>query len=214
MNELNPTRLPRLRSEAPAQPLSPRVEFILKRTDLAIPPETVINLTNILEKDLLSGYKQLVAIDQNIGGVGLHNVNTKEGDVLSGAYHIQFRGLFRPIQYVYQRLSEDGLVWNARIIILYSCLHVEEAVKYRFNIPDSNKSSLGILLWHNPIVKKTLDATFLKLLGHLNETIYGKNKHTILHIDIDAHVYLLTEHRLFPLSARAAQGSSLRQVYF
>lgn len=189
MNEFNPTRLPKLKSETATQPLSPRIEFMLKCTDIATSPETVTKLTDILEKDLLSGYKQLVAIDQNIGGVGLHNVNKQEGDTLTGAYDIQFRGLFRPIQYIYQRISEDDLVWNARIIILYSCLHVEKAVKYRFNISDENRSSLGILLRQTSIVKKTLDAAVLKLLDTLNKTIYGKTKHTITHIDIDAHDY-------------------------
>lgn len=162
---------------------------MLKSADITISPETVIKLTAMLEKDLLRGYKQLVGIDQNIGGVGLHNVSKQERDILTGAYDIQFRGLFRPIQYIYQRLSEDDLVWNARTIILNSCLHVEKAVKYRFNIPDENRSSLGVLLSHNSIVKKTLDAAFLKLLVALNKTIYGKTKHTITHIDIDAHDY-------------------------
>lgn len=193
MNEFNPIRLPKLRSETATQPLSAHIEFMLKCADIAISPETVIKLTDILEKDLLRGYKQLVAIDQNIGGVGLHNVNKQEGDILTGAYDIQFRGLFRPIQYIYQRLSEDDLVWNARIIILNSCLHVEKALKYRFNISDENRSSLGMLLWQNSIVKKTLDAAFLKLLVTLNKTIYGKNKHTIEHIDMDAHDYSPTD---------------------
>lgn len=90
---------------------------------------------------------------------------------------------------IYQRLSENDLVWNARIVISNSCLHVEKAVKYRFNISDENRSSLGILLRRNSIVKETLDAAFLELLVDLNKTIYGKNKHTIEHIDIDAHDY-------------------------
>jgi len=189
MNEFNPTRLPKLRKETVTQLLSPQIECMLKRADIATSPETVFNLTGILEKDQLSGYKQLVAIDQNIGGVGLHNVNKQEGDILTGAYDIQFRGLFRPIQYIYQRLSEGDLVWNARIIILYSCLHVEKAMKYRFKIPDENRSSLGILLWQYSIVKKTLDTVFLKLLDDLNKTIYGKTKHTITQINMDAHDY-------------------------
>jgi hypothetical protein len=181
--------LPPLKSTPPEQPLSPHISLLLERTNLGISSQTIIELADTIQKDLLQGYKLLIDLDKGIGGVGLYNVNKQEGDRVTGAYRGEFRGLFRPIQYVYASLGEDDLVWNARYIVLNSCLHVEKAVKYRFKIPEYNGSSLGILLWRKPAVRSTLDEPFFEILSGLNDTIYKKNKHTIEHIKIDAHDY-------------------------
>ena len=181
--------LPSLKSTPPEQPFSPLISLLLERTNLGISSQTIIELADTIQKDLLQGYKLLLDIDKGIGGVGLYNVNKQEGDNVTGAYRVEFRGLFRPIQYVYQSLGENDLVWNARDIVRNSCLHVEKAVKYRFNIHEGDRTSLGILLWRNRIVRNTLSAPFLKILSDLNDTIYGKNKHTIEHVKIDAHDY-------------------------
>jgi hypothetical protein len=181
--------LPPLKSIPPEHLFSPRISLLLGQTNLGISPQTIIELTDTIQKDLLQGYKLLLDIDKGIGGVGLYNVNKQEGDKVTGAYRVELRGLFRPIQYVYGRIRENNLDWDARIIVMNSCLHVENAVKYRFDIHEGEKSSLGVLLWRKPIVKDTLDTPFLEILRGLNDTIYGKNKHTIEHIKIDAHDY-------------------------
>ena len=181
--------LPPLKSTPPEHLLSPRISSLLERTNLGISSQTIIELADTIQKDLLQGFKLLIDIDKGIGGVGLYNVNKQEGDEVTGAYRVEFRGLFRPMQYIYADLEEDNLVWNARDIVRNSCLHVEKAVKYRFEIHEGDRSSLGILLWRKPIVRDTLDAPFLEILRGLNDTIYGKNKHTIEHVKIDDHDY-------------------------
>jgi hypothetical protein len=181
--------LPPLKSIPPEQPLAPPILLLLEQTNLGISSQTIIKLADTIQKDLPQGYKLLVDIDKGIGGVGLYNVNKLEGDRLTAAYRVEFRGLFRPMQYIYADLAEDNLVWRARDIVMNSCLHVEKAVKCRFDIHEGDRSSLGILLWRKPIVKDTLDTLFFQILSDLNKTIYGKNKHTIEHIKIDDHDY-------------------------
>jgi len=180
--------LPQIKSNSTGHTLSPRVsDLLLGCTSLTINSKDIIEVAETLQKDLLQGYKSLTEMDKVISGVGLHNVNKTEGTLLTGAYRSEFRGLFRPIQYVYKFLSYNDLPWTAREIVRYSCLHIENAAKYRFTIPDSDKSSLGKLLWNKKSIRTTLEAPFLRMLTDLNDTVYGKNKHTIEHIDLDAH---------------------------
>jgi len=181
--------LPPLKSIPPEQPLSRRISLLLERTGLGISSQTIIEMAVIIQKDLLRGFKLLVDIDKGIGGVGLYNVNKQEGDEVTGAYRIEFRGIFRPLQYIYADLADRDLVWTARDIVQNSCLHVEQAVKYRFNINPYARGSLGVLLYKKTTAQSTLDTPFFQILSDLNETIYGKNKHTIEHIKIDDHDY-------------------------
>jgi hypothetical protein len=158
----------------------------MERTSLGIPPEAVVQLAKTIEENLPVGYQQLVTIDEKIGGVGLHNVNRREGDTLTGAYRVQFRPLFRPIQYVYKWLSYDDPVWNARRIVQDSCLHLENAVKFRFSIPEGDRASLGVLLSRRP-VRQGIEPALLDLLRILNRIVYGASKHSVEDIEIDAH---------------------------
>ena len=89
MNEFTRTRFPKLRSAPPGQPLSPSIESLLKRTSFALSSEAVIELASTIEKDLLTGYRRLVAIDQEIGGVGLHNVNKRDEEYFTANYRIE-----------------------------------------------------------------------------------------------------------------------------
>jgi hypothetical protein len=171
------------------QTISPHISSLLEKSDLNISSQKIITVTNTIRKDLLQGFKLLVTIDKGIGGVGLYNVNKKEGDEVTGAYRIKFRGIFRPLQYIYADLGEDDLLWNARDIVQNSCLHVEKAMKFRFDIPEFDGSSLGVLLWKKTNAKSILDTTFFEILTGLNEKIYTKNKHTIEHIKMDDHDY-------------------------
>lgn len=157
------------------------------RTGLGISPEAIVKLAKTIEENLPVGYQQLVTIDEKIGGVGLHNVNKREGDTLTGAYKVQFRPLFRPIQYVYKWLSYDDPVWNARRIVQDSCLHLENAVKFRFSIREGDRASLGVLLSRRPVIIQGVEPALLDLLCMLNRIVYGASKHSVEDIDIDAH---------------------------
>lgn len=159
-------------------------------------PKSIVDLAQEISGDLLVGYQKLEALDQTIGGVGLHNVHHRiSDDEMTGDYRIEFRPQFRPIQYVYMWLSYDDLVWNACRIVQDSCLHIENAVKYRFKIPLTKNASLGVLLGE-PQVKADLDSAFLGLLRTLNRIVYRRAKHTIEELKID-------EHRFTPADALA-----------
>jgi len=182
-------RLPKLKSAFSQRPLSQNIEDLLNQSGLNVQPQEIIKLAETTEKNILEGYHQIITIDQSLGGVGLHNVNRQEGELLTGSYKIEFRPLFRPIQYVYAWISFGDLFWNARRIVLDSCLHIENSVKYRFNIPESDRSSLGILLNHRAFIGSTLEPSFLDFLNMLNWIVYRKSKHSVEHILPDAHCY-------------------------
>lgn len=143
-------------------------------------------MITVLGNDIEAGYEQLVTIDSEIGGVGFHNVNRIEGDIWRGSYRIEFRPLFRPIQYVQEPVVDGDLVWGARRIVQYSCLHVENALKFRFRIRPDDRASLGQLLLRDPI-KRQLDPPLLDLLISLNRIVYRAAKHSVEDIKIDAH---------------------------
>lgn len=127
-----------------------------------------------------------MAIDQEIGGVGLHNVNIRDEEYFTGNYRIEFRPLFRPIQYVFTWVTDDDLVWNARRIVQDSCLHVENAVKFRFAIPMDENASLGVLLGRRSVIIE-LKPAFLDLLRALNRVVYRTAKHSVEDLRINAH---------------------------
>jgi hypothetical protein len=143
-------------------------------------------LAAALRDDVEAGYVRPVAIDREIGGVGLHNVNRLEGDALTGSYRVELRPLFRPIQYVYSYLADMDPVWAARRIVQDSCLHIENAVKFRFAIWEGDRASLGVLLSRKAI-EQELGLAFRELLRGLNRVVYRTAKHTVEEIDIDAH---------------------------
>jgi len=189
-------KLPRLASEAPSAPISPNIVALLADSGLNISTQSIIDLAQEISRDLLAGYQRLEALDQAIGGVGLHNVHHRiSDDEMTGDYRIEFRPQFRPIQYVYMWLSYDDLVWNACRIVQDSCLHIENAVKYRFKIPLTKNASLGVLLGE-PQVRVNLDSALLGLLNTLNKIVYRRAKHTIEELKID-------EHRFAPADALA-----------
>lgn len=188
MGKFRQTRLAKLKNELPRQPLSPQIADLLKRTGLNISSQDVIELTETIEKDLLTGYRRLVTIDQGIGGVGFHNVNRQEGELLTGNYRVEFRPLFRPIQYVFSWITVGDLVWNARRIVQDSCLHIENAVKFRFNISSMDNVSLGVLLNRQSVIHG-LEPGFLHILHMLNRIVYRKAKHSVENLNIDAHCF-------------------------
>jgi len=187
MAELNrETRLPKIASELPEHPLTPVVALLLQYTDIGLSLRGVVDLATMLTTDTELGYAELVDIDRSIGGVGLHNVNRQEGDVLRGSYRIELRPLFRPIQYVQAHVLDQDPVWAARDIVRDSCLHVENAVKFRFTIRQGDRRSLGQLLGPETTMGQ-LAPRFLELLTGLNRVVYRAAKHSVEEISIDAH---------------------------
>lgn len=186
MNEAQRIQLLKAKSAVPTSPMATSIESLLHCTDLAISQKTIVKLAETIATDLRAGYQQLITIDQEIGGVGLHNIHRRNGEYFTGNYRVEFRPLFRPIQYVFAWVTDEDLVWNARRIVQDSCLHIENAVKYRFDIPEEEHASLGVLL-DKRIVKTELESSFLALLRNLNRVVYRTAKHSVEDIRIDAH---------------------------
>jgi hypothetical protein len=186
MNELRQTRFPRLRSSRPAQVLTPTIAQLLEQSGVGISSQAIVAMANLLQKELITGYEWLTAIDKIVGGVGLHNVNRHEKNGLTGTYNVEYRPLFRPIQYVFMYIFNGDLIWNARRIVQDSCLHLENAVKYRFHIWEGDRASLGILLNRQQIMKE-IEPALLDLMLTLNRIVYRTAKHSVEDIRIDAH---------------------------
>ena len=167
--------------------MSSNIAALLKYTEIGITLQNVIKLATVVENDLYQGYEDLLGIDQEIGGVGLHNVHRPDGQWVTGNYRVELRPLFRPIQYVYRDLGHDDLVWEARHIVQWSCAHVEDAIKYRFKILESFNASLGVLLTQQPEIKDTLEPDLYEWLLNLNREVYRAAKHRVEELNIDAH---------------------------
>lgn len=188
MDNSKKNSIPEIRSSAPPTPMSSGIKELLSQTQLAIKDKDVVLLAELIQHNLSKGYHELVYIDEQIGGVGLHNVNIQIGDQLNGRYRIEFRHLFRSIQYVHKSLSMNDIVWNARQIVQYSCLHVENALKYRVKEIEREKVSLGVLLgWQITIHK--IEPYLRNVMLTLNRIVYRGAKHSVENIDIDAHLF-------------------------
>lgn len=205
-------RLPRLKSAFAQQLLSPDILTLLEQTGLAIGPQTIIGLATAIQDDLVVGYDQLSEIDSRIGGVGLHNINRPDGEWLTGNYRLEFRPLFRPIQYVYGAISQNDLTWEARHIIQWSCGHVEDAVKFRFNIPRTFYASLGVLLTRRPEIKNELEPKLFEWLLTLNRAVYRGAKHAVEELEIDAHRFAPADALAVYLMCRCAGVQLLDQT--
>jgi len=186
MNELRQTQFPRLRSGRPVHVLTPTIAQLLEQSSVGISSQAIIAMANLIQKDLITGYEWLTAIDRIIGGVGLHNVNRHDKHGLTGSYDVEYRPLFRSIQYVFMSIFNDDLVWNARRIVQDSCLHLENAVKYRFHIWEGDRASLGILLNRQNIIEE-MEPALLDLMLTLNRIVYRAAKHSVEEIRIDVH---------------------------
>ena len=196
-------QLTRLKSAPPRRRLAPTIAALLNNTRLGISPGAVTNLAETIQTDLHAGYQELLGIDQEIGGVGLHNVNRQDGQWVTGNYRVELRPLFRPIQYVFTWLCQDDLIWNSRRIVQDSCLHIEYAVKFLFHIRDDMNASLGVLLNLPPVVQG-LDPAFRGLMLGLNRTVYRAAKHSVEEIKIDAHRFTPAEALAVYLTCRWA----------
>ncbi len=187
MTEFADPRRTRLRSDSPQYPMSPPVAHLLANTSVLLTRDGIVALAETIQGDFLAGYKQLLTIDRQIGGVGFHNVNRREGEWLTGAYRVEFRPIFRPIQYAFQMLVDEDLVWNARYIVQWSCAHVEDTIKYRFRIPSDLNASLGVLLTRRPAIARDLEPALLAWLLDLNRLVYRHSKHSVEELTLDRH---------------------------
>lgn len=174
-------------SEPPAWPLSQPIVVLLSKSGFTLEPSMVIQLAHGLRRSPRTAWEQLAAMEEAIGGVGIHNVNRSEGKWLMGAYRSEFRPLFRPIQYVSGKIFGEDLVWDARHIVQWSCGHVEDSIKYRFGLLENDHASLGILLTRRPIIERSLEPHLLNWLRLLNHEVYRGSKHALEDIHIDSH---------------------------
>ena len=76
--------------------------------------------------------KKLFDIEQKIGGIGVHNVNTfflGNENHATGSYRRDDRSIFRPIQYCSTALFQHYIVLDTRYFIDNSCAHIESLLK-------------------------------------------------------------------------------------
>ena len=186
MNERQRKKFHPMKSELPVMLISQVPESLLMQTSVVVSSPTIVEIAKLLNTDVENAFSKILEIDKTIGGVGLYNVERQEGEEWTGAYLVEYRPLFRPFQYVIAGLTEADIEWNARDVIENACLHIEKAIKFRFGIPESNNSSLGILL-DKPSIGHALGLTFLQLLKTLNRLVYRMAKHSVEEITIDRH---------------------------
>ncbi len=137
-----------------------------------------------------TAYDDLVKIDSQIRGLGLHNVNEEtQGWWYTGAYRIEDRPIFRGIQYIGSHMGNLKLETLAPSIVVESCYHVEGSLKRRLNV-DGNLSIGGILGRSNA---QPLGSDLLETLEYLDEFVYNRGKRTIEDIDLDERMFSLAD---------------------
>ena len=187
----------------------PEVQRLLEMVDLAQYQSEIQRIAAQLlaaqsPDERYPAYLDLLAIDETIPGLGLHNVN--EGH--SGVYQIPHRPIFRGIQYVEMHLSSATPEWLARDIVEMACYHVEGSLKHRLNI--EVPWSVGMILSRTPSHK--LDAELTTVLWHLNLTVYNRAKHTIERIDLDSHLFSVADAIAVYLACRHISATLLKDM--
>ena len=172
------------------------VEYLLEAVDLSKQKDEILRIAVEMEgarefiEKKMTAYIDLLTIDSQIPGLGLHNVNVQsENGSLSGCYNLEDRPIFRGIQYVEAHLWNQGLDWLSRQIVTESCYHVEGSLKRRLEVK-GNLSVGRILARRNA---QTLDDELIGALEDLNSAIYNNAKHTIENIELDAHMFSVAD---------------------
>ena len=178
-----------LRTQGSRPGLNPAIGELLSETGLPTDGSKVVRLARDLQLDPKGTLPRFLDIERTIGGVGFHNVNRQDGLGLTGVYRTEFRPIFRPIQYATRDLFDKDLEWDARHIVQWACGHVEDALKYRFGIPEYDRASLGILLNRQSSIRRDLDGRFLTWLRKVNTVIYRGSKHAMEALSIDVHLF-------------------------
>ena len=172
------------------------VEHLLEAVDLSEQKDEILRIAVEIEgavefiEKKKDAYVDLLAIDRQIPGLGLHNVSERTEDGwLSGCYNVEDRPIFRGIQYVEAHLWSLGLEWLSRQIVTESCYHVEGSLKRRLAV--KGNLSVGRILGHRDA--QTLDPDLRGILEYLNSAIYNNAKHTIENIELDAHMFSVAD---------------------
>ena len=189
MNVRRRDHLINLRTDSSQPGLNPAIAGLLSDTGLPVDGPKVVRLARDLQGYPEGALPRFLRIERAIGGVGLHNVNRREGRLLTGVYRTEFRPIFRPIQYATKDLFDQDLEWDARRIVQWSCGHVEDALKHRFNIPENDRASMGILLTRRPYIRRGLNRHFVKWMLKVNAVIYRGAKHAMEDLHIDVHLF-------------------------
>lgn len=118
----------------------------------------------------LPSLSRVLEFDRGLGGIGLFNINIGR----TGRYHVEDRGILRPLQYIYMHLENhaDSLSWYTRDIVHMSGLHLESIIK-RFT--GNYRVPLGKSL-HNKKIKKAMDGKLLAELDVIAQ-MYNAVKH-------------------------------------
>ena len=154
-----------------------------------------------------SAYNDLVKIDSEIPGLGLHNVNELgEGGWPTGVYRIEDRPLFRGIQFVGSYLSNIGRERLARAIVYEACYHVERSLKWRLGV-DEDLSISGIL---DHSGARSLESDLPAVLRDLNKLVYANPKRTIEVQEWDADEFSVADALAIYLVCRELGARILR----
>ncbi len=132
-------------------------------------------------------YLDLVAIDESVPGLGLHNID--EQILVKREISVAYRSIFRGIQYVEMHLSSLPLGWLARSIVQESCYHVESSLKHRFDV--NAPLSVGMIL--RRVGPTRLESELADMLWLLNKSVYNEAKHTVEHLDWDSHLFSVAD---------------------
>jgi hypothetical protein len=133
-------------------------------------------------------FRELVELDSELGGYGLHNVS-------DGLWPISERALWRPLQYCpkYFRMPAD-IEWLARVIVADCGLHLEELTR---RVVGRRYGPLGHLLFRSrPAIVQAVGET---VWGQLQRfaTLYNLAKH-------DVDLPTSGDHLFTPQDARVA----------
>ena len=168
--------------------LGPDIYVLLESLGLASNLDEILRIATLAEHDPDSAFLALQLLDQNIPGLGLHNLNNEDKDP-QGPYVLADRPIFRPIQYVGQELLVGRLAWLARDIVEKSGLHVEQSLKRRFGI--TTRRSMGQIIGSKDA--KVLDGNLKDDLKHLCYQVYNQARHEIGTFEIDEHMFSIAD---------------------
>ena len=126
----------------------------------------------------------LVALDESMPGLPFSRASTKAG---SGAYHVDDRAVFRPLQYLGMLFPalEQAEVGNysTRYLVLMSSVHIEALVK---RIAGEYRFPLGQAL-HSILAKQRIPAKTHRLAQQFTH-MHNDAKHEMEH-DMDTHLF-------------------------
>jgi hypothetical protein len=126
----------------------------------------------------------LVALDESMPGLPFSRASTEAG---SGAYHVDDRAVFRPLQYLqmwFPALEQNEVgAYTTRYLVLMSSVHIEALVK---RIAGEYRFPLGQTL-HSILAKQRIPAKTHRLAKQFTR-MYNDAKHEMDH-KMDTHLF-------------------------